>query len=74
MLDTWAAPRLSPLGVSRYIRQRPPEWADHDHVCGFFQAPAVTGTDRLPEGLSEFLSPDPPPGLRNVWQHDAEER
>ncbi len=61
MLDTWASPRLNLLGVSRAICQRPADWAEQHHVCGFFRAPAVTGTDRLPEGLLDFLSQGPPP-------------
>jgi len=56
MSQTWAAKRLNLLAVSPTICDRPQDWDERHHVCGFFNPPHEKGKEAWPDGLESFVN------------------
>ena len=61
MSQTWAAERLNLLAVSPTICNRPQDWDEKHHVCGFFNPPDEEGKEAWPGGLESFINAGSPP-------------
>lgn len=59
--DVWASSILNLVAVSPSLFPRPPDWADHFQVCGFFNMPEQAEPWSMPEDLELFIQAGSPP-------------
>ncbi len=57
----WISKRLNLIAETAAICNRPPDWPDYHHVCGFFALPDHSENWSMPVALQQFLAAGPPP-------------
>lgn len=57
----WTSDRLNLIAETSAICNRPPDWPEYHHVCGFFAVPGHSEKWSMPDTLKQFLEAGPPP-------------